>query len=141
MTDKTERKKQFYKKGYDYMSKMPIYVDAETLTEQQVTRLTESKNFCMLPWVHMHAFPDGRTYPCCLADYWHPVGDLRKNTMAEVWNQDKYRAMRVNMLEDRPCKECTKCYEQEANGFFSMRNEANRNLGHYINEVDATHDD
>jgi radical SAM protein with 4Fe4S-binding SPASM domain len=141
MTDKTERKKQFYKKGYDYMSKMPIYIDAETLTEQQVERLTESKNFCMLPWVHMHAFPDGRTYPCCLADYWHPVGDLRKNTMAEVWNQDKYRAMRVNMLEDKPCKECTKCYEQEANGFFSMRNEANRNLGHYINEVDATHDD
>jgi hypothetical protein len=35
----------------------------------------------MMPWVHMHAFPDGRAYPCCLADYWHPVGDLRKNTM------------------------------------------------------------
>jgi hypothetical protein len=141
MTDKTERKKAFYKKGYDYMSKMPIYIDAESLTEQQVDRLTESKNFCMLPWVHMHAFPDGRTYPCCLADYWHPVGDLRKNTMEEVWNQDRYRTMRQNMLADKPCKECTKCYEQEDNGFFSMRNEANRNLGHYINEVDKTHDD
>ena len=137
----TDRKKQFYKKGYNYMSKTPIYIDADKLNEQQFERLVESKNFCMLPWVHMHAFPDGRTYPCCLADYWHPVGDLRKNTMAEVWNQDKYKAMRVNMLEDRPCKECTKCYEQEANGFFSMRNEANRNLGHYIGDVDLTEPD
>ena len=89
----------------------------------------------------MHAFPDGRTYPCCLADYWHPVGDLRKNTMAEVWNQDGYKTIRKNMLEDKSCKECTKCYEQEENGFFSMRNEANRNQGHFINDVELTNGD
>ena len=137
----TERQKEFYKKGYDYMSKKPIYIDAHKLTDTQAKRLMEDKHFCILPWVHTHAFPDGRTYPCCLADYWHPVGDLRKNTMAEIWNQDKYKAMRKNMLEDNPCTECTKCYEQEANGFFSMRNEANRNLGHYIAEVDKTFED
>jgi len=137
----TERQKEFYKKGYDYMSKKPIYIDADKLTDTQAKRLMEDKHFCILPWVHTHAFPDGRTYPCCLADYWHPVGDLRKNTMAEIWNQDKYKAMRKNMLEDNPCTECTKCYEQEANGFFSMRNEANRNLGHYIAEVDKTFED
>ena len=123
------------------MSKMPYYIDAEDLTEKQVERLTESKTFCILPWTHMHAFPDGRTYPCCLADYWHPVGDLRKNTMEEVWNQDGYKTMRKNMLEDKPCTECTKCYEQEENGFFSMRNEANRNQGHFIKDVDLTHED
>jgi len=137
----TERQKAFYKKGYDYMSKKPIYIDEDKLTDVQTRRLTEDKHFCILPWVHMHAFPDGRTYPCCLADYWHPVGDLRQNTMEEIWNQDKYKQMRVNMLEDKSCVECTKCYEQEANGFFSMRNEANRNLGHYIEQVDATYDD
>jgi radical SAM protein with 4Fe4S-binding SPASM domain len=120
---------------------MPYYIDAEDLTEKQVERLTESKTFCILPWTHMHAFPDGRTYPCCLADYWHPIGDLRKNTMEEVWNQDGYKTMRKNMLEDRPCTECTKCYEQEENGFFSMRNEANRNQGHFIKDVDLTHED
>lgn len=123
------------------MSKMPYYIDAEDLTPKQTQRLTESKTFCILPWTHMHAFPDGRTYPCCLADYWHPVGDLRKNTMAEVWNQDGYKTMRKNMLEDKSCVECTKCYEQEENGFFSMRNEANRNQGHFINDVELTNED
>ena len=141
MTDQVERKKQFFKKGYDYMSKLPFYISSDDLSDEQIYRLSESKNFCILPWTHMHAFPDGRTYPCCLADYWHPVGDLRKNTMEEVWNQDKFKDMRKNMLADKPCTECKKCYEQEESGFFSMRNESNRNLGHYINDVDKTLDD
>ena len=133
--------KGFYNKGYVYNERAPYFIDQTKLSEIQWQRLTESKTFCMLPWVHMHAFPDGRAYPCCLSEYWHPVGDLRKNTMQEVWNQDAYKTMRKNMLEDKPCKECTKCYEQEEHGAFSMRNDSNRNYGHLISEVDKTHDD
>lgn len=132
--------KEFYKK-YDYNARAPYSIEKDKLTDKQWQRLTESKTFCMMPWVHMHAFPDGRAYPCCLSDYWHPVGDMRKNTMAEIWNQDAYKQMRVNMLEDKPCKECTKCYEQEDNGFFSMRYDANRTYGHHIAEVDKTKED
>ena len=132
--------KSFYK-NYSYNSRKPYFIDDNLLTDEQKRKLTESETFCMMPWVHMHAFPDGRAYPCCLSEYWHPVGDLRKNTMEEVWNQDAYKTMRVNMLNDKPCKECTKCYENERNGAFSMRNDANRNYGHLINEVDETHED
>ena len=130
--------KGFYKKGYDYNARAPYFIERSELTEEEYRKLTQSKTFCMLPWMHMHAFPDGRVYPCCLADYWHPVGDLRKNTMREVWNQDKYRTMRSNMLADKPCVECTKCYEQEKHGAFSMRNDANRNYGHMIKEINKT---
>lgn len=132
---------EFYDKGYDYNARKPYFIEREQLTDPQWKRLTESKTFCMMPWVHMHAFPDGRVYPCCLAEYHHPIGDLRKNTMHEVWNQQPYKDLRVNMLNDTPCKECTKCYEQEQHGAFSMRNDANRNYGHHIAEVDATHAD
>ena len=130
----------FYK-NYDYMSRAPYFIDKEQLTEKEAELLMGSKTFCMLPWMHMHAFPDGRAYPCCLSEYWHPVGDLRKNTMAEVWNQGPYKQMRKNMLEGKECKECTKCYEQEANGFFSMRNDSNRNYGHHIKETEQTTED
>lgn len=136
MSDNTV--KGFYDKGYDYMARAPYFIDKDTLTERQTELLMESETFCMLPWMHMHAFPDGRAYPCCLSEYFHPVGDLRKNTMQEVWNQDKYKIMRVNMLEGKKCVECTKCYEQEQNGFFSMRNDSNRNYGHHIAEAEAT---
>jgi radical SAM protein with 4Fe4S-binding SPASM domain len=134
----TDDVKSFYNKGYDYNQRAPYFVNKENLTDAQWQRLTESKSFCMLPWMHMHAFPDGRAYPCCLSDYWHPVGDLRKNTMEQVWNQEPYRLMRQNMLKDKPCKECTKCYEQEQHGAFSMRYDSNRNYGHHINDVDNT---
>jgi radical SAM protein with 4Fe4S-binding SPASM domain len=133
--------KDFYNKGYDYNARAPYFIERTELSAQEWHRLTQSETFCMLPWMHMHAFPDGRAYPCCLADYWHPVGDLRKNTMAEVWNQDKYKTMRKNMLEDKPCVECTKCYEQERHGAFSMRNDSNRNYGHLIKETNDTHPD
>jgi organic radical activating enzyme len=133
--------KEFYNKGYDYNERAPYFIEREQLNDQQWKLLTESKTFCMMPWVHMHAFPDGRAYPCCLADYWHPVGDLRKDTMETVWNQKPYRTLRINMLNEQPSKECTKCYEQETNGFFSMRNDANRNYGHYVSQVDRTDSD
>ena len=133
--------KDFYNKGYDYNARAPYFIEHDKLTEQEWHRLTQSDTFCMLPWMHMHAFPDGRAYPCCLADYWHPVGDLRKNTMAEIWNQDAYKTMRKNMLEEKSCKECTKCYEQERHGAFSMRNDSNRNYGHLIKETNDTHAD
>ena len=139
MSDQEEDKiKRFYKRGYSYNVKDPFFIERDQCTDEQWNRLTESETFCMMPWVHMHAFPDGRAYPCCLSEYWHPVGDLRKNTMEEVWNQDPYKLMRTNMMEDKPCKECTKCYEQEQNGFFSMRNDANRSYGQHIAEVDDT---
>jgi radical SAM protein with 4Fe4S-binding SPASM domain len=113
ISDLENNKEHIFKEGYDYLSRLPLYGKDKEFTQDQLYKLTESKTFCMLPWTHMHAFPDGRAYPCCLADYWHPVGDLRKNTMAEVWNQDPYKAMRKNMVEGKSCKECTKCYEQE----------------------------
>jgi organic radical activating enzyme len=98
----------------------------------------ESDTFCMLPWIHLHAWPDGRAYPCCLGRAEHPVGSFKEKSMREIWNDEPMRQMRLNMLEDRPCAECGDCYEQEAYGFASMRNNSNKNFGQYIAEVDDT---
>lgn len=127
--------------GYEYLSLIPLKGDFNKMSNDQKYKLTQSKTFCMLPWMHMHAFPDGRAYPCCLSEYWHPVGDLRKHSMIEIWNQEAYKTMRRNMLDDKECKECTKCYEQEQVGAFSMRHDSNRNYGHLIDEIDQTQPD
>jgi len=128
-------------KNHNYNTLNPVYINEDQLTTDQKYKLTESKTFCMIPWIHLHGFPDGRAYPCCLADSQLPVGNFRKNTMKEVWNGVAYRRMRTNMLNDKSCKECSKCYEQESNGFFSMRNSANKNFGHHIKLVDQTKED
>lgn len=129
------------KKPYKYNDRTPIHCDPETLTEHQMSLLTESKTFCIIPWIHMHGFPDGRAYPCCLADYWHPVGDFRKNTMEEIWNQAPMKTLRKNMLEGTKSKECSKCYELEDNGMYSMRNSFSKDFGHHITLVDDTKED
>ena len=139
--DELEKQSAKINIGYDYNSRLPLHIEFDQLTDDEKYKLTKSDHFCMLPWVHLHAFPDGRAYPCCFSEYWHPLGDLRKNTMEEVWNQDPYKQMRKNMLEDKPCKECVKCYEQEKVGQFSMRYDANKTYGHNVKDIQKTHSD
>ena len=123
---------------YNWQDRVPNYISLDQLSEQQKYRLIDSETFCMLPWIHLHAWPDGRAYPCCLGKGEYPVGNLKEKTMREVWNDTDMREMRLNMLEDKPCKQCGDCYEQESAGFASMRNNSNKNFGNFIAEIDET---
>lgn len=128
-------------RSYKYNSPEPEKISMSQLNDKEKFLLTESKTFCMLPWIHLHAFPNGRAYPCCLSDYNYPLGNLHENTMREVWNSPAYKKMRYNMLNEKKSKECVKCYEQENHGFQTMRNSSNKNFGHLINLVDQTKED
>jgi len=134
----SDQQQDNYYKNHHYHTRKPVYISEDDLRPDQSDRLTKSDVFCMIPWIHMHAFPDGRAYPCCLGDDRHPIGNFKQDSMATVWNQDAYKTMRKNMLEERPCKECSKCYEQERSGFVSMRNSTNKNFGQHIDIVDQT---
>lgn len=124
--------------NYNWKDRIPHYIGIDSLTQQQQHRLMHSKYFCMLPWIHLHGWPDGRAFPCCLARASFPVGDLKQQTLQQVWNDKPMRDMRLNMLNDLPCNECGDCYEQEAAGFASMRNNSNKGFGHHIHLVDHT---
>jgi MoaA/NifB/PqqE/SkfB family radical SAM enzyme len=123
---------------YNWKDRIPNYIKLEDLNEDQRFRLMKSDNFCMLPWIHLHAWPDGRAYPCCLGRATHPIGNFKEKSMREIWNDEPMRLMRLNMLNDRPCLECGDCYEQEAAGFTSMRNNSNKSFGHHVAEIDNT---
>ena len=123
---------------YNWKDRIPNYIKLEDLTEDQRYKLMESDTFCMLPWIHLHAWPDGRAYPCCLGKAAHPVGNFKEKSMREIWNDTPMRDMRSNMLADKPCLECGDCYEQEGAGFTSMRNNSNKSFGHHVAEIDKT---
>jgi radical SAM protein with 4Fe4S-binding SPASM domain len=126
--------------GYNYNSVQPLKIAIEDLTEIQQQLLLESKNFCMYPWVHLYVEPNGSAYPCCGATYRSEsvLGNTNQSSMKEIWNNQSMRDLRLNMLHDRPSKPCSRCYESEAAGFFSMRNSANKHHGHHISRVDST---
>lgn len=130
-----------YYKEYKYGARWPVYIKQEDLRPDQHDKLIKSDRFCIIPWIHMHAFPDGNAYPCCLGDAAVPIGNLKTNTMREIWNDTPMRTMRMNMLSELPSNECKKCYEQEASGMFSMRESSNKNFGHHIGLVDDTKED
>ena len=133
MTDKLEN----YYEGWDYGSREPLKISMDELTPTEAELLIKSDVFCILPWIHLHAYPDGRAYPCCLAKYENHVGSLRENTMEEIWRDKPMQELRNNMLNEIKSEVCTKCYEQEDNGFFSMRNSSNKNFGHHIKTLDS----
>jgi MoaA/NifB/PqqE/SkfB family radical SAM enzyme len=127
--------------AYEYGAKEPEKLKIKDMTPKQKELLLDSDTFCMMPWLHLHAFPDGRAYPCCFGLDQYPVGDLNKSSMEEVFNGKDMREMRLNMLSNKPSRQCGKCYDQEKSGFFSLRLSSNKHFGHNIGMIDNTQAD
>jgi MoaA/NifB/PqqE/SkfB family radical SAM enzyme len=112
-------------------------VRATELSEREQFLLTESKTFCIYPWIHLHAYPTGEAYPCCHAEMAvGQVGNCRNNTLEQIWTDTPMQQLRQDMLTETPNVACGRCYEQEANGFFSGRKSANKHHGHQIKKLD-----
>ena len=126
--------------GYQYNS--TDLVNAIDLTDREKFLLNDSKTFCIYPWVHLHAYPTGEAYPCCHAEMKvGPVGNCRTSELKEIWNSQKQKQLRQDMLNETPNPMCGRCYEQEDNGFFSGRKSANKHHGHNIKRVLETNKD
>jgi MoaA/NifB/PqqE/SkfB family radical SAM enzyme len=106
------------------------------LTERETFLLTDSKTFCIYPWIHLHAYPTGEAYPCCHAEMAYPVGNTRFKTLEDIYRDAPMRELRKDMLNERPNPACGRCYEQEESGFFSGRRSANKHHGHHIKRID-----
>jgi sulfatase maturation enzyme AslB (radical SAM superfamily) len=128
-----------YYETYDYGTRIPIKIPLADLSGLEKFQLMESKYFCILPWIHMHGWPTGEAFLCCMSN--EPVGNLQTNTMEEVWNNDNFKQVRHNMINEKPCSQCQRCYNDEKHGLFSMRNSSNKHFGHYIKDVEKTQED
>ena len=125
--------------SYDYNSWEPVKVKPEDLTTTEIELLKDSKTFCIYPWIHMHTYPTGETWPCCHAEMSAgPVGTTKEKSLIELANSERMRQLRLDMLDETQNSYCTRCYEQEESGFFSGRKSANKHHGHHIGRVAHT---
>jgi MoaA/NifB/PqqE/SkfB family radical SAM enzyme len=120
---------------YRYGSSDPINIGLDQLTDREHFLLTESKTFCIYPWIHLHAYPTGEAYPCCAAKMQHPVGNCRQKTLEEIYFDEPMEQLRHNMLNEIESSACEHCYEQENSGFFSQRKSANKHHGQHIKRI------
>ena len=93
-----------------------------------MSSVKDNKHFCMMPWVHMHLWPAGFTYPCCMSDPDYPIGNTQTQSLQDIWNGEQMRKIRLNMLSGEPSKECRRCYELEDNGMQTLRNSSITNF-------------
>ena len=102
----------------------------------------EDDVMCILPWIHMHPWPNGKTMLCCDSPWENNIGDLRENTLEEVWNSERMKQIRLNMLNGKKCKECVRCYEKEEKGHDSLRVRSNKDwLAKHWDKVENTNSD
>jgi radical SAM protein with 4Fe4S-binding SPASM domain len=69
-------------------------------------------NHCWKLWHSSVITWDGKVVPCCFdKDASHQFGDLKSNSFAHVWQNEKYKSFRNSLMQSRSeidiCKNCT----------------------------------
>ena len=106
-----------------------------------MNELKENKSFCLAPWLSIHTWPDGKTFPCCIWNSNDPVGNVNDNTLKEIWNNDRMKSTRLSMLEDQKVDACNRCYHLEETGDQSYRQRINKQHWDKIKYVESTNKD
>ena len=96
----------------------------------------------MAPWIYLHIMPNGGVLPCCTAttifgDYF---GNADKEDLKVIWNNERYKKLRLNMLSGKKSSTCQKCYDLENSNLKSMRNSINGKFSDDFSLVKRTHE-
>lgn len=68
-------------------------------------------------------------------------GNGSNQSLKEIWNSDKYKTLRQNMLSDTHSPGCQRCYILDNSGFGSMRTSINQRFDGCFPEVEKTEED
>lgn len=88
------------------------------------------RTFCVYPFVHLHIDPDAKARLCCrtpatIDDDHGQARSLHTASVAAIRNSGFMRTVRRRMLTGRRVDACAGCYQVEAEGGRSLRQEAN----------------
>ena len=105
-----------------------------------------SDTFCVLPWIHLHAWPEGRAMLCCVAHGGAKrgeIGDFSTHTYQEIMNNDNMKQVRRDLMDGIKIPECEVCWKNEELGKHSHRRSKNDVylFEHLENLLKKTHPD
>lgn len=104
-------------RSYNIQSKNLILVDRDphaTLSNRAGNvpgrPVVHLDRFCIRPFTQVYITYDGRLVLCCQDwKFEEEMGDLKQNTLEEIWNNEKYRQLRANLLARNRSGLCSKC--------------------------------
>lgn len=83
-----------------------------------MSKQSNSCTFCMHPFTGLATREDGAIKVCCRSQ---PVGWIQEQSLEEVWNSDKMREVRRQVLNDERPDVCKPCFDLEDQGVESLR--------------------
>ena len=99
-----------------------------------------TKTYCAFPFQHQYVHMSGSVRLCCatMENVTDKKGNrvhMNNDSLQKIWNNDYMKNVRLKMKNGEVLKACTKCIDQEARGYKSMRHENNEEEN--INKVNA----
>ncbi len=95
----------------------------------------------MIPWTHLHTWPDGRILTCCMSPSDKPMGNLKEITLEQAWNSEQQKQLRKDLLSGKQNSICDRCHEMERNDISTTRQWANKHLAKHMDVVESTKED
>lgn len=86
------------------------------------------KTFCIVPWAHVRFNPTGTLMPCCKISHKFPTAKVTEVNFNEWWNGKPLRDLRQDLTNGTPNEYCSLCWDEEAAGKKSLRQEFNKHL-------------
>lgn len=102
------------------------------------TKKEISSTMCAFPWMHLHAWPDGKAMLCCVAhggEKRGKVGDFSTHSYKEIMNSEKMKQVRLDLMGGVQIKECEVCWKDESLGKQSFRKNSINSLNYNIEEL------
>jgi radical SAM protein with 4Fe4S-binding SPASM domain len=93
------------------VKKDEVHIEGSAIPGDAVSR-PPLRHPCYLLWRGpMYVHYDGTVFPCCYIYPEEPLGNIRKNSMAEIWNSDKMVRLREGHVRGElgPYKVCRNC--------------------------------
>lgn len=78
-----------------------------------------------MPWIHFHVGDDGIAKACCVANI--PFGNINTQEVKDIWNSEPIQLLRTKFKAGQLDKRCANCYQLEASGATSIRQETHEN--------------
>lgn len=81
---------------------------------------TESKTFCILPWIHVNSTVSGKYRPCCNSHASWSIND-KDLSIKEAFHSSEMQEVREAMSRGEKHQACMICYQTEEQGGLSPR--------------------
>lgn len=108
-------------------------------------KLANDSTICILPWIHQYIGLKGEVKLCGFGkNSIDPIGNVREQPFSEIWNNENFKKIRLEMLNGKKPEFCENCYKHEdlfPKSESSYRNISNKEYKKYLDIFDKTLED